>query len=239
MSLHLFEAWNIFRLVSPLSSGVLPELEKALCYIMVFCYLFLSSYLFLVFFTLFHPPLSVFTGSSTGKNVLFSKYIQSNLITAITFLLGWLTVLRVPLNEATFLLDIPKLLSPSQLNCTFTGALTHPSTRSSSQPLSYSVFNVYSPRQICHFTISAMFESFFLTCCLFFFIHSLYFVSPREIGWTASFLIWYEPQPFSKITSQSNPISPLAPTTYNYKLCVTCSQTFRRRGIFWQSLYLR
>lgn len=135
MSLCLFEAWNIFRLVSPLSSSVLPELEKALCYMMVFCNLFLFSYLFHVFSMSFSPStVCLYRKLHWEKRALLQ--IQSNLITAITFLLGWLTVLRVPLNEATFLLYIPKLFSPSLLNYTFTGALTHPSTHFSSQPLS-------------------------------------------------------------------------------------------------------
>lgn len=60
------------------------------------------------------PTLSLFTANSTGIHRLLSKYTQTNLITAITFLLGWLTVLSVPLNAAALLLYIPKLFIPPQ-----------------------------------------------------------------------------------------------------------------------------
>lgn len=97
----------------------------------------------------FTLPLSVslfsyFPANSTEICVLLSKYIQSNLITAITFLLGWLTVLPVPLNAAALLLYIPKLLISPHPSCTFTGALAHPSISFLSLFL-LELFLLYSP----------------------------------------------------------------------------------------------
>lgn len=136
----LFQAWNIFRLVSPRSSAALPEQEKeAPCYITTLCSVNLSlrashySLGLLLRLFPFHsslylsPSFLSLLADSTGMCAPLSKYIQSNLITAITFLLGWLTVLPVPLNAAALLLYIPKLLIPPQPSRTFTGALAHPS----------------------------------------------------------------------------------------------------------------
>lgn len=137
----LFQAWNIFRLVSPRSSAALPEQEKeAPCYITALYSVNLSLSVSPITLSVFSsvcfpfaapsirlPLFSLYLQNSTGMCAPLSKYIQSNLITAITFLLGWLTVLPVPLNAAALLLYIPKLLIPPQPSCTFTGALAHPS----------------------------------------------------------------------------------------------------------------
>lgn len=120
---------------------------------------------------LFRPPsirlplFFLFTANSTEICTLLSKYIQSNLITAITFLLGWLTVLPVPLNAAVLLLYIPKLLIPPHPSCTFTGALAHPSIS-----LLFSL------------TFSS-FLSFFSSCFLFL---VFLFYSPGYIGYLVS-----------------------------------------------------
>lgn len=47
------------------------------------------------------PAVSAPLSNSAGMRPLHSKYIQRNLITAITFLPGWLTVLSVPLNAGS------------------------------------------------------------------------------------------------------------------------------------------
>lgn len=93
------------------------------CFSLSVCFSVCFSFTRLISF----PSFTFFTENSTEICALFSKYIQSNLITAITFLLGWLTVLPVPLNAAAFPLYIPKLLIPPQPSCTFTGALANTS----------------------------------------------------------------------------------------------------------------
>lgn len=83
---------------------------------------------------------SLFTANSAGIRTLLSKYIQSNLITAITFLLGWLTVLSVPLNAAALLLYIPKLLIPPQPQPHFHGSFGSPIHLSSFFSLLFPLF---------------------------------------------------------------------------------------------------
>ena len=179
----LFQAWNIFRLVSPRSSAALPEQEKeAPRYITTLCSVNLSlrashySLGLLLRLFPFHgslylsPSFLSLLADSTGMCAPLSKYIQSNLITAITFLLGWLTVLPVPLNAAALLLYIPKLLIPPQPSRTFTGALAHPSIAL--------LFSHFFPP----------FLSFFSGCFLFW-VSLLY--SPRPIGYLASsYFFW-------------------------------------------------
>lgn len=178
-------------------------------------FLFQSAPRFVSLSLSLYLSLFLFTVNSTEICVLLSKYIQSNLITAITFLLGWLTVLPAPLNAAALLLYIPKLLIHPQLSCTFTGALAHPSISlffSCFPPLLSGYFFfvaslVYSPRQIAHshfFWLARLISSSLIlflpfSCCPFF--HPLCFFSPlsyslahspRQMGYLASFLACFQ-----------------------------------------------
>lgn len=103
----LFWAWNIFRLVSPWSSVALPgEEQETQCYITTLCSVNLLPTL--SFFCLLFPPPVIFflpplfAVNSTEIQYVSAchRYIQNNLITAITFLPGWLTPRPQPLTAA-------------------------------------------------------------------------------------------------------------------------------------------